>query len=261
MSDTVAVEEEEQSEIETKARGQGWVPKEEFHGPDDQWRDAEAFMAFGENEQKKLKREKADLEARLAASDKVAKDTQATLAEFKGYYQNVEERAKTKALKELKAEQLKAVEDGDTDAYKKAEKEIDDLNKPVAKTNGVEPPEHPDYQPWLSDNDWYKSNLRMRKFADEIAEYVAADNPQLVNKGRAFYDKITEVVKEEFPGKFENPRRDGPSTVESTGSNVPTPKGKQSYENLPAEAKAACDDYVKNGLLTREQYCKDYEWE
>jgi len=30
---------------------------------------------------------------------------------------------------------------------------------------------------------------------------------------------------------------------------------------LPQEAKAACDRFVKQGLLTVEEYLKEYEWE
>jgi len=37
--------------------------------------------------------------------------------------------------------------------------------------------------------------------------------------------------------------------------------GKKSYGNLPPEAKAACDKFVKQGLMTKEAYVAEYDWE
>ena len=45
------------------------------------------------------------------------------------------------------------------------------------------------------------------------------------------------------------------------GNGTRVVKGKKSYENLPSEAKAACDKFVKQGLMTREEYVKEFEWE
>lgn len=277
MSDTAAVDEkgaeeqaheEQQQETEAKARKQGWVPKDEFHGAEDDWKPAEEWLAHGETERQRLRREKAELEERFAAQDATLRQTQKTLEEFKGYHERVEQRAYDRALKDLKAKQRDAVEAGDTEAYDAAEKEIKELDKDVRdakpKGNGQDQPaEHPDFVAWKAQNSWYtgsgSKNLRMRKFCDDMAEYVAEANPGL--KGRAFFDKMTELVKEEFPEQFENPRRDGPSAVEGAGSNAPTPKGKRTYANLPPEARASCDEFVDQGLLTREQYVADYEWD
>jgi hypothetical protein len=32
----------------------------------------------------------------------------------------------------------------------------------------------------------------------------------------------------------------------------------ETYDNLPADAKAACDDFVKQGFMKREDYVKQY---
>ena len=48
-----------------------------------------------------------------------------------------------------------------------------------------------------------------------------------------------------------------PSPVDvSTPSRGST--SKKSYADLPAEAKQACDKFVKQGLLSKDQYVKDY---
>lgn len=271
MSDTAAVETDEQgqeTETEIEARKRGWVPKEEYRGAEDDWKPAKEWLDHGETEKQRLKKENAELQERLSANEATLKETKDTLEQFKGFYNKAEKRAYDKALKDLKAKQREAVKDGDEEAFAAAEKEIDALDKEVKeaakpKTNGQEPPEHPDFKAWTADNPWYtgtdRVNLEMRKYCDDMAEYVADAHPSL--KGRAFFDKMTGLVKEKFPDQFENPRRNSPGTVEGGGSNAPRPKNERSYENLPAEAKRECDRFVADKLLTREQYCADYEWE
>ena len=36
---------------------------------------------------------------------------------------------------------------------------------------------------------------------------------------------------------------------------------KRTYADLPADAKKACDQFVKDKIMTREQYLEIYEWE
>jgi hypothetical protein len=68
---------------------------------------------------------------------------------------------------------------------------------------------------------------------------------------------------EEFPSKFGTKKK-----VTSNGSPVESGSGRQSrqspssksYENLPPEAKAACDRFVKQKLMTKEQYVSEYDW-
>ena len=63
---------------------------------------------------------------------------------------------------------------------------------------------------------------------------------------------------ERFPGKFGiNPKRDGASTVnEPSGGALQRKKAGKTYEDLPAEAKKACDKFARNavqlGRWTRE---------
>ena len=35
----------------------------------------------------------------------------------------------------------------------------------------------------------------------------------------------------------------------------------RSYEDLPSDAKSACDKYVKQKLMTRDEYLQAYDWE
>ena len=85
---------------------------------------------------------------------------------------------------------------------------------------------------------------------------IAADNPSL--KGKPFLKEVERQLKEEFPHKFQNQRQNAPAAVhggESKGGAKPNGKG---YRDLPPEAKQMCDSFVKQGLLTKEQYVKDF---
>jgi hypothetical protein len=44
------------------------------------------------------------------------------------------------------------------------------------------------------------------------------------------------------------------SPVEAAAPSSPNNKNDKGYASLPPEAKAACDDFVKQKLMTREEY-------
>ena len=68
-------------------------------------------------------------------------------------------------------------------------------------------------------------------------------------------------MKEEFPEEFKNPNRDKPNGVDPGGEKTTTSKAK-SYESLPADAKKACDQFVRDiPGFKREDYLNTYEWE
>jgi len=94
-----------------------------------------------------------------------------------------------------------------------------------------------------------------------IGENLRMEFPGL--KGQAFLDKLDEVLVEEFPNKFGTKKQSssGNSRVESgSGRQSRANGGGHSYENLPSDAKTACDRFVKQKLMTREQYVQDFDW-
>ena len=68
------------------------------------------------------------------------------------------------------------------------------------------------------------------------------------------------MLAEEFPTKF-GKKQSPASRVESGSGRTGRSSGNaQTYDNLPSEAKAACDRFVKQKLMTREQYVADFDW-
>jgi hypothetical protein len=118
----------------------------------------------------------------------------------------------------------------------------------------------PNLQSWLDKNAWFGEDRRMTSIANGIGEGLRLEFPGL--KGEAFLEKLDEALAEEFPNRFGGKSK-SPSTnrVESgSGRQSRSSSNAQSYENLPSEAKAACDRFVKQKLMTREQYVADFDW-
>ena len=71
-----------------------------------------------------------------------------------------------------------------------------------------------------------------------------------------FYKELSSAVAKKFPDT--NPNRDRAPSVEGGGGTNRPKAGGNTYKSLPAEAKAACDDFVTDGIMTREEYVTDY---
>lgn len=239
--------------LEDKALRMGWTPKGQFKGDPEKWVDAEAFIKRGEEFLPFLKANNKALETALEKSNREMAAMKRTMDQFKEFHSKTEARAYERAMKDLQSQQEQAVAAGDVDGVREITKEIVALNKDVAPKPKDDGPTV-DLDAWKAENTWFETDRAMRGAAIEIAE-------ELTEKGVLGEDQLKEVskrIKAEFPHKFDNPRRREPGAVESGGS-ARRPAGK-TYADLPADAKAMCDDFVKQKLLTREQYVKEYQW-
>ena len=252
---------EAQEATEAKARTLGWVPKDEFRGDPEKWRDAEEFVRHGEEVLPVLRENTKKLHAKLDKQDARIAELTGVVKNFAEYHKKTEERAYTRALKKLKDEQLTAVDDGNTKKFKEIEVKIEDLEKDH-KEKPATPAEpgtgkNPEFIEWQEDNPWYGDDVELSVYADQAGGVIAARNKGIA--AADLYEKVAEEVKKKYPDKFQNQRRKQPSTVEGGDilGDPPGAKGK-GYSDLPADARAACDGYVKEKLLTREQYVKDY---
>jgi hypothetical protein len=82
-------------------------------------------------------------------------------------------------------------------------------------------------------------------------------------KGKEFLKKMDEVLQEEFPDRFKTGKeRKGPAVESGAGGRGGGGnRNAKSYDNLPSEAKAACDRFVKTiPKYTREDYLAEYDW-
>lgn len=243
--------------IEDQARDMGWRPKEEFKGEEGRWVDAETFVKRGEEILPIVKANaKKDREALEAAKAEIA-EMRKTFSEFKQYHSQTEKRAHDRARKELERELAEAIEAKDFAAVRSITDDIASLSKDVRTDDQGQPYATPDHakalNQWKGENAWFGSDSVMTAAANAIANELEASGV----KGADQLAEVAKRIRAEFPHKFENERRKAPPAVEGAS---PPRKASKGWNDLPPEAKATADRWVKQGLLTREQFVKDYQW-
>ena len=272
-----------------EAESQGWVPKERFRGNDSDWVDAETFVKRGREILPILRKNNENLIRDLNATKAQLQEFREAAEEFKKFQKDAFERKASEyesRIQELKESRAQAINDGDgqkvnalDDAIDRVKEEIKEAKQAAAKADvpsntAVEPTApaslDPSLQSWLDRNDWFGKDRRMTSIVNGIGESLRLEFPEL--KGQPFLDKLDEILQEEFPNRFGGSGEDSSTTkkkaptsrVESGSGRAGRTSGgsssAQTYNNLPSDAKAACDRFVKQGLMTREQYVADFDW-
>lgn len=237
-------------EIEEQAREQGWVPKEEWKGPEDKWTDAKTFVDKGEKITGILKsrvdRQQAEIESLKNANK-----------EFGQLQKKIQEKLKKDneaLLAQLEAKRAAAITEGDGTEFTRLDREIKSVERDLKPTPEVS---NPLGEAWLADNEWYNTNLKLQTYADGLVDRIISEG----YTGKAYFSELTRRVKEAFPDDFGNPNKEKPNAVETGGDKVKKDSKAKSYDNLPDYAKESCDKFVKAGLITQEEYVKTFEWE
>ncbi len=241
----------EERNYEQEARQEGWRPQEEWKGDPEKWVDAETFVERGEKISGILKKKVETLEQRLERAEKANQ-------KFGEYHKKTIEKERKNAeqqIQSLEKQLEQAVSEGDGQAFTRINNQINDLKQNV--------PTHDDdgftdlAQGWLSENQWYNNNQKLAIFADGVADRLRAQG----FSGKAYFDELSRIVRDSFPEEFENPNRKREANVDSGEPASDPPAKKKSYKNLPADAKSACDEFVAQGFMTREEYIEAYDWE
>lgn len=243
----------EERNYEQEARQEGWRPQEEWKGDPDKWVDAETFVERGEKISGILKSKVERLEQRLERAERANQ-------KFGEYHKKTIERERQQAEQTIAALEKKieqAISEGDGQAYTQYSRQVNDLKTNLPKGDDFNDGFSELAQSWLSDNQWYNNDPTLATFADGAADRLRAQG----FTGKAYFDELTRLVKSSFPEKFENPNRKRESNVDTGEPPEEAPVKKKSYKALPADAKKACDEFVAQGFMTREQYVEQYDWE
>jgi len=254
------------NEAEAKARRLGWVGKDEFKGDPERWRPAEAFLERGETLLPLLKRDNERLHGRLTEVESLLKETREASKELLAFTSKSEERAYTRAKAEIQAKIEQAAATADPNAVRAGMQELDALNaehvKPAPKPAAEKPvvAADPVIQDWISKEEWFTKSAVLNTFATETFGELERSKP-----GLSKAELLTETKRktmEKFPEKFGiNPARNGAAVVAEPGGALRQRKTGKTYDDLPAEAKKACDKFVRTiPGYTRDKYVKDYDW-
>jgi hypothetical protein len=256
--------------IHAEAETQGWVPKENFRGRESDWVDAETFVKRGREILPLLRKNNDNLMKDLSATKEQLKEFREAAEEFKKFQKDAYERKANdyeRRILEIRENRAQAISDGDGQKVNALDDALDEAKDSLkeaqqAVRDAVKVPDQvmdPGLQSWLNRNEWFGKDARMTGIANGIGESIRLDFPDL--KGQGFIDKLDEILAEEFPTKFGKSKTTPRSPVESgSGRQSRSGGSSQSYDNLPADAKAACDRFVKQKLMTREQYVSEFDW-
>jgi hypothetical protein len=272
-AETVAEPTGQPVDIEARAFRMGWRPKDQYKGPEADWIPADQFVERVTETLPVLKRTLKTMEERSERLERKLADTEQVLVDFREYATRADMRAYEKAKKELMAQRDVAIQHADIETVRSVETQIADLDKtakpsaPVEKRSAAETDRavapDPAITEWVAENSWFNSDSLLHGVAQSIDVAIQTEKPGLPIRDRLAM--VKEEVQRRFPEKFGNPRREAASAV--SGSNGVTPRrpAAKSYENLPAEAKKACDKIVAQFKghkkpFTREEYVANYDW-
>lgn len=252
---------------EQEARTFGWVPKEEFHGNQDEWKDAETFLRRGKEINGFLRKDLDKIKTQLTAKDGELAEIKQTMQEYKKFVDENAKRELATALATLKEQKKQAISEGDGELVVAIDDQIAELKQtkevPVEQEKPkVDPQSIKILEDWLADNPVFAKDKTVMKLTDATANEVKREYPHLV--GVNFLNEVAKRVKEELPHKFSNGATDRPSPVgtsSDSGAGRTSNTKKRTYSDLPQEAKKACDKFVKQGLLTQADYVAQYDWD
>ena len=279
MSEEQVVEQVvDNSGVEQDARLFGWVPKEEFRGSEETWVDAETFVKRGKEINPILRanneRLKKEMEAERKKHSDEINELKKSAEEFKQFQKDAFERKQKQLeaeLGDLKNQRKEAIREGDADLVVELEDRIEEVKEEKAKKVEVEQPKpvstadtevklDPTLSQWIENNNsWFGPDVEATEIANGIGASIRRQFPTLT--GKAFLDKLDEKLKQRVPELYCNQNQTRNAVEGSTTRSSSASSGKKSYDNLPADAKAACDKFVKQGLFkSKQEYVDLYDW-
>ena len=263
-----------QPDYSAEASAQGWVAKEEYRGNESDWVDAETFVKRGKEIMPILRKNNEKLLKELKEARSIAEEARATAKEFQKFQKEQYERKARdleSQLTQLKQAKRDAVSSGDGDRVVEIDDAMDLIKQDVVEARAeanrqpepvqqAAPPPDENLQAWLDKNTWFGQDKRITDVTNAIGKSITEEFPTL--KGKAFLDKLDEELAQTYPEKFGKKTRANP--MDGTSGTVTSGRpssAKRSYENLPSEAKAACDRFLKQGLIkSKEAYVAEYDW-
>jgi hypothetical protein len=181
----------EYSDVELKAIDEGWVPKDQFKGDKNKWRDAQAWV------------DRTDLYKRLDHQGREMADLKRLNSRMMEILSASEAEKTGNTINDLKQRRREAIINGDVDAVDKLDEAIANVSKKAVpevpiQTTPVNPPE---VDSFLSRNiSWFNDdsieNRKMKAYAISIENIYAHEQPNLSVSERL--SMVENDIKERF---------------------------------------------------------------
>lgn len=234
------------SEIEEQALAHGWKPKEEFEADPEnagkKWRTAEDFM------------DRKSLFDRLDSYNKEVRTLKRGITALSEHNKKIERLAYERALRELKAERTKAIEENDLEKVEEIRDQMEVLkeqHKQIQSQPQVTNEPDPRFVQWVEKNKWYTTDPDMRAFTDGYAAHLWNSGVRDPDEALPLIEK---KVRELFPTKFRNPNKDKAPSLE--GGQRKENKKSDDFKLTESEEKILNTMLRAGAPITREEYIK-----
>ncbi|MFK7941606.1 MAG: hypothetical protein AB8B85_01630 [Paracoccaceae bacterium] len=238
-------------DYDAEAREMGWLPKEEFRGPEDRWRPADEFVKRGEEILPIVNAKNKRLEERLEKQERQFEErtrrlesmTEKAIARQKEQFEAAQKRI---------AEQKRvAVADADTETYERLEAEEKSLTPP--DIDPAPQTSHEAEAEFAGKNPWYNTDPLARSLAIAESQRVAAIPGSTVEQQ---LKAAEDAVKLRFPEHFPKPV---PPPGGGATHRTAAPKRSHGVNDLPPEAVSAAKSFIAQGIYKdMAEYAKDY---
>lgn len=234
-------------DIEASARAQGWKPLEEFGGDPRKWVEARVWV------------ENAPLVAQVKAHKQKIREQNKALEAAQQHYARVHEVAYNKALQDLAESKRQAIIEQDVAKVEQIDQERARIEVERMKAPLPAPTVDPSYQDWIENNPTIIGDPQLKSFAIAYEQTLMTTEPDIDKRLEA----TTQAVRQAFPDRFKNTRKQLPPAVEGSQTSVTPTNGNGSKKfgvsDLNNEERTVMNRLVSSGVLTAEQYLKDIQ--
>lgn len=259
---------DDNSDVETRARAMGWVGKEEYRGPADNWRDASEFVKRGEEELPILRERNRDMARKLNEIETRQRQSeekyQQEIRRLDAMSTQALQRQREQLYASFEAQKLEAVRVGDEQRYQQLNRDqyqaVSEYDRGIesAKPKPTDTPRQPppEVSEWVQQNAWFNSDPELNAVAQQAHMRLNETKPGLSLKENLA--EVTSYVRSRYPEKFG--RSDRPTAVESGGGRgTASAQRSKGVTELPADAKRQGEKFVKEGLYKNiAEYAADY---
>ena len=248
-----------------RAKGEGWVPLDEWEGDPGDWVDYREFNLRGEL-MKRIKKQSSDL-VRLRSENESLNQTLKDLAE---HNKKIAQAEKEKVLRELRQARNQARRDEDFELQDELEDKIDEVKsmevEEPAKSESQDPNQltsaeqaivKEEFQNFIKRNPWYVQDEDARAQADEVGAALLNSNPLYRQDFALFYADVEKEMKNKLPANKRGVT--APDVTESSsnrGSDNNSSKSKPkkyTVRDLNEEQRAISKRLVSSGAFESEQ--------
>lgn len=265
--------------VVAEARSLGWAPKEEWRGDPERWIDADVFVQRGHEMMPLLKATNKRLSGQVDAQAgeiaelrRLHQETLGTLEDLKKFSAEHTAAKVKEAKASVMAQLKKAKEDGNADLEVELTDQLVDLRAqertaaapaPAPAPADDKPKMDPLFEAWMNEpeNSWFIEDEVKQAAAVAMARQLRKDPANKAIVGKAFYDLVGEKTLEKFGpagGVQQRSTKVEGSRGGSGGSGGGGPRAK-TYNDLPADAKAACDKQGQN-FIGKAGYKTEADW-